>query len=96
MTPKVKWPTEIFIPITPKQAKLDQGAQKRAKLAEALARGLNPQDDRLDFIRETAEKLLSVLKTSAEDFNKAHQDDAISQQDMIDVLLTTTDWLRNG
>lgn len=93
---RIPFPTEIFIPIESKQDRLNKGAAKRAKLQEALARGLNPQDDRMDFIRNTAERLLAVLRENSESFNKQHQDDSISQQDMLDVLATTTDWLRNG
>lgn len=81
--------------ITDKEAKLRYGARLRAMMQEAIGRGESPTGYRVDWILKTVTEMFAWLAVKAGEFNAAHPQDAISADDLSDVLSTAQMRLKN-
>lgn len=81
--------------ITDKETKLLHGARLRAEIHEQIARGIEPSGYRVDWITKTVGGLFGWLSERAAEFNAAHPQDAISTDDLSDVLATAESRLKN-
>ena len=87
--------TDVLLRVrTDDGVKLKYGIARRSIVADALARGEDPDDRRIDWIRSTVAKINEVLLESAEEFNKTYPHDLISTLDMQDTLNTMGTYIR--
>jgi len=76
-------------------SKLRTGYNRRRELAQAFARGENPCNYRLDWLRASSARVFSLLIEEARIFNAEHADERVSVQDMIDLLQMAQERLRD-
>jgi len=57
-------------------------------MQEAIGRGESPKGYRIDWILKTVSDLFALLGEKAAEFNAAHPQDAVSADDLSDVLAT--------
>ncbi len=72
-----------------KDRRLRTGVELREALGKALARGEEPFHYRIDWLRESSNRVTDLLQTLASEFNQAHPADMCSATDLVDVLATT-------
>jgi hypothetical protein len=73
---------------TDKNAKLRHGAKLRAEMVALLQQGKEPSGYRVDWIVETVNELIAWLGTRAVEFGQRYPQDAVSADDLSDVLAT--------
>jgi hypothetical protein len=81
--------------VTDREAKLRYGARIRAMMHEAIERGEEPKHYRVKWIVNTTGELFQWLANKAAEFNAAHPQDAISTDDLSDLLATAQSKLTN-
>lgn len=74
--------------------KLKAGLARREEIRKKLEAGENVVNYRTAWIRETASKVIDVLKQSSIEFNTKHEDDKTSALDLIDVIATVDGLLK--
>ena len=68
------------------QARLTRGLADRRRIVEALARGETPEGPRVDWIRNTAVAVMTLLGQKAHDYNQANPGDRCSCTDLEDCI----------
>lgn len=76
------------------EEKLNIGVSRRADIAKRLEAGEEVVTYRTRWIRDTASKIVDVLKMSSIEFNSKYDDDRISTLDLVDVVATVDGLLR--
>lgn len=67
---------------------LDNGLKIRDEIRKKIEAGEEPDHYRVDWLRETALQCIGFIGETAKMFNSEHPNDKISQNDMLDVLIT--------
>lgn len=80
--------------VTAHKARLANSIQRRNTVMEAINRGEEPSGYRVDFLRASAKRILVELAEIAREFNAEYPDDRCTAQDFIDILGTTTLWIK--
>ena len=78
------------------QIKLKKALALRATMIQKLE--LNEEFDsyRLDFIRNSVDKLFTFMEELGKEFNSAHPDDKFTNHDIGDILATAIEALNNS
>jgi hypothetical protein len=66
--------------------RLQNGARRRGLIQMQVNAGIVPTGPRADFLNENAGKVLELLLAAGKAYTASHPDDAISCQDVLDVL----------
>jgi len=70
--------------------RLKNGLALRAQIGAALnGDGPEPDHYRVEWLRASTKRMLSLLGDIAREFNKTHPEDACSTHDFVDILATT-------
>lgn len=75
------------------QAKYRKGQGIRQMIFDKLAQGENVENYRIDFLRNSVNKLFHFMEELGMDFNKKHPDDCWTAADLGDVLVTAINCL---
>lgn len=74
--------------------KLKNGLARREEIRKKLEAGESVVNYRTAWIRDSASKIIDVLKQSAIEFNAKHEDDKVSALDLVDVVATVNGLLK--
>lgn len=74
--------------------RIGHGIELRDWIHEQIRQGLYPNHYRRHWLMDSAEKVLSHLKSVAQAFNYTHADDHATIYDMLDILETAKSELR--
>lgn len=71
---------------TQKRSRLMNGALRRRDISEAVERGETPTGYRVNWLSESSRKVLLLLQEISAEFNDKYKDDAVSVNDLIDIV----------
>jgi hypothetical protein len=94
-----KYITQVLELIKKRGVRLKTAQQHRRELAAFFAKSEEPSGPaliRLNFIRETAMKVIKLLGEAGTAYNIAYGGDLIVVADLIDILDTTKEMLKNA
>jgi hypothetical protein len=74
--------------------RLENGIRKREQLVKDIEAGKDPENERTEWIADTALALLETLKERALQFDEKYLDDMISVRDFGDAIATLTGFLQ--
>ncbi len=74
--------------------RLRRGMIRRNQIAAAMEAGEQPEGPRIEWLKDSASKVLACLQECCRQFNEANCDDLISRADCVDALSTAINWLQ--
>lgn len=75
--------------VTDDDVKVAWGMAKRRELQEAISRGQQPDNYRIDWLISTRSAIIDTLAREAVVFNDRYRHDRITSRDMMDVIAST-------
>jgi len=70
------------------EAALKRGLMRRTEMVKAMEKGESVSGYRSDWISQSADRVLQVLRECAKTLHEEHPDDRASALDLIDILAT--------
>jgi hypothetical protein len=92
---KLDFATTVFTALVGEtQDRIKRGLMLRQAMHDAISRGEAPRGYRPAWVVAQSQVLVRFLGQTAQDFNRAHPDDACSVSDLLDILMTTAGLFR--
>lgn len=92
---KIEFASNVFESMhTSHVDRLAHGKARRKMIGDQIARGEKPTGYRVDWLADSAMKIIDALGQIAQDFDQKHHDDKASVSDLADILATALEIMK--